>query len=59
MTVLISDPDIQQTCFIDDLQPFPHVRPIYVPNAGHWIQYDLPEIVVDEALKTVAKLKAV
>ncbi|KAF8450401.1 Alpha/Beta hydrolase protein [Boletus edulis BED1] len=59
VAVLISDPAIQQTCFIDDLQPFPHVRPVHVPNAGHWIQYEFPEIVVEEALKTVAELKAV
>lgn len=59
MTVLISDPAIQQTCFIDDLQPFPHIRPVYVLNAGHWIQYEFPEVVIEEALKTLVELKAV
>ncbi|KAG8218757.1 hypothetical protein J3R82DRAFT_4430 [Butyriboletus roseoflavus] len=57
VTVLIADPAINQTCFADDLQPFPHVRLVHVPDAGHWIQYEFPGVVVEEALKTVAELK--
>lgn len=59
MTVLIADPVVQQTCFADDLRPFPHVRFVHVPDAGHWIQYEFPEVVVKEALQTVAELKVV
>ncbi|KAG9317574.1 Alpha/Beta hydrolase protein [Chiua virens] len=59
VTILIADPVIYQTCFVGDLELFPHVRPVFVPGAGHWIHYDFPDIVVDEALKTAAELKVV
>ncbi|KIJ70200.1 hypothetical protein HYDPIDRAFT_23331 [Hydnomerulius pinastri MD-312] len=56
VTVLIADPALNQTCFVEDIKPFSHVRPVVVPGAGHWIQYEFPEVVVEEALKTAAEL---
>ncbi|KAF9236257.1 Alpha/Beta hydrolase protein [Melanogaster broomeanus] len=57
VTVLIADPALYQCCFVDDIKPFPHVRPVSVSGAGHWIQYEFPEVVAEEALKTVAELE--
>ncbi|KAF9226449.1 alpha/beta-hydrolase [Gyrodon lividus] len=57
VTILIADPAINQICFVDDIKPFSHVRPALVLGAGHWIQYEFPEVVVEEALKTAARLE--
>ncbi|KAF9233203.1 Alpha/Beta hydrolase protein [Melanogaster broomeanus] len=57
ITVLIADPAIHQICLVDDIKPFPHVRPVVVSGAGHWIQYEFPEVVVEEALKTTTELE--
>ena len=59
VTVLVADPEIYAICPVASLNPYPHVRPIIVPGAGHWIQNDFPDVVVEEALKTVAELDTV
>jgi pimeloyl-ACP methyl ester carboxylesterase len=45
-----------ELCSIQDIYPYPHVRPVMVPGVGHWIQYEFPEVVVEESLKRVAEL---
>ncbi|KAF9247197.1 Alpha/Beta hydrolase protein [Melanogaster broomeanus] len=57
VAVLIADPAIFQVCFVDDIKPFPHVRPVLVSGAGHWIHNEFPEVVVEEALKTAGELE--
>jgi pimeloyl-ACP methyl ester carboxylesterase len=57
VTVLIADPAIHQVCFVDDIRPFPHVRPVLMSGSGHWMQSEFPEAVVEEALKTVVELE--
>ena len=54
---MVADPAIYKLCPVEDLQPYPHVRPVAVPGAGHWIQYEFPDVIVEEALKTVAELE--
>ena len=56
MTVLLADPAIYMICSIEHFHPYPHIRPVIVPGAGHWIQSDFPDILVEEAMKTVAQL---
>ena len=53
---MLADPAIYKLCTVEDLHPYPHIRPVMVPGAGHWIQYEFPEAIVEEALKTVAEL---
>ena len=57
VTIVVADPAIYKLCPVEDLQPYPHVRPVAVPGAGHWIQYEFPDVIVEEALKTVAELE--
>ena len=57
MTVLIADPALCDNCLVEYFNPHPHIRQVIVPGAGHWIQYDAPDVVVEEALKTVAGLE--
>lgn len=57
MTVLVADPAINKFCHrVEDILPYPHIRPVLVPGAGHWIQLEFPEVIVEEALKRVAEL---
>lgn len=56
MTAVVADPALNPACLVEDLQPYPHVRAVAVPGAGHWIQNEFPDVVVDEALKAVAGL---
>ena len=46
-------------CGLRDLSSriFPHIRTLVVPRVGQWIQSDFLEVVVEEALKTVAELE--
>ena len=57
VTALVADPAFYKICPVEDIHPYPHVRPVMVSGAGHWIQYEFPEVIVDEALKTVAELE--
>ena len=56
MTVMLADPAINKNCAVEDFHPYPHIRLVVVPGAGHWIQYEFPEVIVDEAVKRVAEL---
>ena len=53
---MVADPAINKLSSVEDFYPYPHVRPVMVPGAGHWIQYECPETIVEEALKSVAEL---
>ena len=55
----VADPNITKLCRAEDFHPYPHIRPVTVPGASHWIQHEFPEVMVNEALKTVAELKRV
>ena len=37
-------------CLVEDNYPYPQIRPVMVPGAGHWIQCEIPEVIVEEAL---------
>ncbi|KAG9315423.1 Alpha/Beta hydrolase protein [Chiua virens] len=56
ITILAADPAISQFCRVETLHPFPHIRAVVVPGAGHWIQCEFPEVIVEEALKSVGGL---
>lgn len=57
VAVIVADPAINKLCLVEELHPYPHIRPVMVPGAGYWIQYEFPEVIADEALKTVAGLE--
>ena len=57
MTALVADPAVCVTFRVESFKDFPRIRTLVVPRAGHWIQSDFPEVVVEEALKTVAELE--
>jgi pimeloyl-ACP methyl ester carboxylesterase len=54
VTILVADPAIYKLFPVEYLHPYPHVRPVIVPGAGHWIQYEFPDVIVEE---TVAELE--
>lgn len=56
MTVVVTDPAINTLRSVEGIGPYPHIRFVMVPGAGHWIQHELSEEIVDEALKTVTQL---
>ncbi|KAF8124817.1 Alpha/Beta hydrolase protein [Boletus edulis] len=53
VTVVAADPAVDTACSI---KPYPYIRAVIVPGAGHWIQYEFPEVIVEEALKRIAEL---
>ena len=53
---MLTDPAIYKRSTVEDFHPYPHIRAFMVPGAGHWIQYEFPEVIVEEALKMVAEL---
>ena len=56
---MVADPAINKLCTVEDIAPYPHIRAVMVPSAGHWIQSKIPEVIVEEALKRVIELDAV
>ena len=57
VTTLVADPAVCVICPVENFKAFHHIRTLEVPRAGQWIQSDFPEVVVEEALKTVADLE--
>ncbi|KIJ70582.1 hypothetical protein HYDPIDRAFT_172369 [Hydnomerulius pinastri MD-312] len=53
-TVLVSDPELSDVCRVEHIPAHPRVRSLLVPKVGHWIQHEMPEIIVGAALKSVA-----
>lgn len=56
---MTADPAFYKICSVEEIDPYAHIRSVMVPGAGHWIQYEFPETIVDEALKAVTGLEAV
>ncbi|OAX38466.1 alpha/beta-hydrolase [Rhizopogon vinicolor AM-OR11-026] len=48
LTVLAADPRK-----VEAIAHSKDVRIVIVPNASHWIQYEFPEVVVEEALRSI------
>ncbi|KAG1755985.1 Alpha/Beta hydrolase protein [Suillus lakei] len=48
LTILVADP-----CKLDSVAKFKDVRTVIVPNASHFIHYDFPEVIVEEALRNI------
>ena len=53
VTILVADPAIYKLFLIEDLHPYPHVRPVMVPGAG----LDQFPDILEETQKTVAELE--
>ena len=53
LTVLVSDPRLNDSCNIGAIAKYKDVRTVIVPNASHWIQYEFPEVIVEEALRSI------
>lgn len=53
LTVLVADPQLNDTCDVEAVARFKDVKTIIVPNASHWIQYEFPEVIVEEALRSI------
>ncbi|KAG9313238.1 Alpha/Beta hydrolase protein [Chiua virens] len=52
LTVLAADPSMPDRCVTEEqLKPYPHVITKVVRGAGHYIQHDFPQVVVDAALE--------
>ncbi|KAG1892758.1 Alpha/Beta hydrolase protein [Suillus subluteus] len=48
LTILVADPS-KLGC----VAKFKDIRTVIVSNASHWIQYEFPEVIVEEALKNI------
>ncbi|KAG1741662.1 Alpha/Beta hydrolase protein [Suillus lakei] len=44
---------INGTSKLEAVAKFKDVRAVIVPNTSHWIQYEFPEVIVEEALRNV------
>ncbi|KAG2156170.1 Alpha/Beta hydrolase protein [Suillus clintonianus] len=53
LTFLIADPRFGDTSKLEIAAKFKDVRAVIVPNASHWIQYEFPEVIVEEALRNI------
>ncbi|KAG1797439.1 Alpha/Beta hydrolase protein [Suillus plorans] len=53
LTVLIADPRSNGASKLETVAKFKDVRAVIVPNTSHWIQYEFPEVIVEEALRNV------
>ena len=54
LTVLIADSRLTGTFKLEAVTKVKEIRTVIVPNASHWIQYEFPEVIVEdlEALRT-------
>ncbi|KAG2043131.1 Alpha/Beta hydrolase protein [Suillus americanus] len=48
LTILVADPS-KLKC----VAQFKDIRTVIVSNASHWIQYEFPEVIVEEALRNI------
>ncbi|KAJ8592115.1 alpha/beta-hydrolase [Rhizopogon salebrosus TDB-379] len=53
LTVLVADPRLSDSYNIGAIAKYKDVRTVIVPNASHWIQYEFPEVIVEEALRSI------
>ncbi|KAG2343444.1 alpha/beta-hydrolase [Suillus weaverae] len=53
LTVLIADPLHNGASKLETVAKFKDVRAVIVPNASHWVQYEFPEVIVEEALRSI------
>ncbi|KAG2152883.1 Alpha/Beta hydrolase protein [Suillus clintonianus] len=53
LTVLIADPRFCGALKLEAVAKFKDIRTVIVPNASHWIQYEFPEVIVEEALRNI------
>ncbi|KAG2139142.1 Alpha/Beta hydrolase protein [Suillus bovinus] len=53
LTILIADPLSDGISKLETVAKFKDVRAVIVPNASHWIQYEFPEVIVEEALRNI------
>ncbi|KAG1753767.1 Alpha/Beta hydrolase protein [Suillus paluster] len=51
LTILIADPRLNGSSKLESVAKFNDVRIVIVPNASHWIQYEFPDVIVEEALR--------
>ncbi|KAG1773937.1 Alpha/Beta hydrolase protein [Suillus occidentalis] len=50
LTILVADPSK-----LECVAKFKDVRTVLIANASHWIQYEFPELIVEEALRNIEK----
>lgn len=48
LTILVADPSK-----LEYVAKFKDVRTMVIANASHWIQYEFPEVIVEEALRNI------
>jgi len=53
LTVLVADPRLNDSCDVGALAKFKNIKTVIIPNASHWIQYEFPEVIVEEALRGI------
>ncbi|KIK43353.1 hypothetical protein CY34DRAFT_717618 [Suillus luteus UH-Slu-Lm8-n1] len=53
LTFLVADPRLNGVLKLEAVVNIKDVRVVIVPNASHWIQYEFPEVIVEEALRNV------
>ncbi|KAG2058948.1 alpha/beta-hydrolase [Suillus hirtellus] len=53
LTVLIEDLRFNGALKLESVAKFKDIRAVIVPNASHWIQYEFPEVIVEEALRNI------
>jgi pimeloyl-ACP methyl ester carboxylesterase len=55
LTILIADPQFSPygTSKLENIAKLKDVRAVIVPNTSHWIQYEFPEVIVEEALRNI------
>ncbi|KAG2158936.1 Alpha/Beta hydrolase protein [Suillus bovinus] len=53
LTVLIEDTRFNGALKLQTVAKIKDIRAVIVPNASHWIQYEFPEVIVEEALRNI------
>ncbi|KAG1780282.1 Alpha/Beta hydrolase protein [Suillus placidus] len=53
LTVLIEDLRFNGALKLEIASKLKDIRAVIVPNASHWMQYEFPEVIVEEALRNI------
>lgn len=53
LTVLIKDLRFNSALQLEIVAKLKDIRVVVVPNASHWIQYEFPDVIVEEALRNI------
>jgi len=53
LTALVADPQLSDPQKVETYAKLKDIKTVVIPNASHFIQHEFPEVIVEEALRSI------